>query len=277
MGRNKKKQKKVLVEGSESDEDNSDNNQNSSGAEEPAAADVPASSSGGKKHGKNAPAPVADAPSTAASASSAPATAAAPATVVEEAEVTVTRLGPVKVNYCPACTFPAEMCEYSGMFEKCKPWLAEQLAADEAALLADAEEKGRKRRVLTEHDRIDALLSGKGKKKVDQAVVLEVKVRSGKKKVTLVHGLDLFGHNMEDVARQLKKVFCCGAGVASAAGQLDFIEIQGDFIQQLMDLLPAKYSVPAQCVFYMDGKTKLPAHPEQPSAPQSAPPAAKSS
>lgn len=35
----------------------------------------------------------------------------------------ITRQPPVQVLYCPICTFPAEMCEFSGMYEKCRPWL----------------------------------------------------------------------------------------------------------------------------------------------------------
>lgn len=30
---------------------------------------------------------------------------------------------PVKVLYCPACSLPAEYCEFGPDFEKCKPWL----------------------------------------------------------------------------------------------------------------------------------------------------------
>ena len=249
MGRNKKKGRKALVEGSDiEDSDDSGSDHETKEGEAPAA--PPA-----KKRGAKVVLEPPSAQAGPAAASSAPPSALAePA---QEAPVAVTRLWPQVVTYCPTCTFPAEMCEYSGMFEKCKPWLAEQMAADEASALAEAEEKGRKRRVLTEQERIDGLLSGKGKKKVEQSVVLEVKVRSGKKKVTLVHGLDLFGHNMEDVARQLKKVFCCGAGVTSSPGQLDYLEIQGDFIRQLLDMLPAKYNIPATNLYYMDGKTKI--------------------
>ncbi|KEG07456.1 hypothetical protein DQ04_09741000, partial [Trypanosoma grayi] len=61
----------------------------------------------------------------------------------------VARHEPVEVLYCPICTFPAEMCEYSGMYEQCRPWLLEH-----AKELAEAEERGRKRRALTERDRL---------------------------------------------------------------------------------------------------------------------------
>lgn len=42
---------------------------------------------------------------------------------VEKAVATmvITRQPPVQVLYCPICTFPAEMCEFSGMYEKCRP------------------------------------------------------------------------------------------------------------------------------------------------------------
>lgn len=179
----------------------------------------------------------------------------------EDDDVVITKLEPISVSYCPICSFPAEMCEYSGMFDKCKPWLMEQLAAEEAAALADAEEKGRKRRPLTEHEKLDNLLAGKGKKKIQQVITLDCKTRSGKKRVTIITGLDLFGLNMSDVSRDFKKMFSCGAGIVEEPGQLPAVEVQGDIVSQLCDLLPTKYKIPKEAIFYMDGKTKVQAHP----------------
>lgn len=176
----------------------------------------------------------------------------------DDEDVTITRRTAIEIAYCPACTFPAEMCEYSGVFEKCKPWLAEQLSAAEAALLEGAEEKGRKRKILTEQERVDKILSGTGKKKVDQAIVLDRKTVRGKKKVTTVTGLDLFTVNLTDASREFKKIFSCGAGVVEEVGVLPLIEIQGDVVQQLVELLPKKYpQITVEQIFVMEGKKKV--------------------
>jgi density-regulated protein DRP1 len=176
----------------------------------------------------------------------------------DDDDVIVTRKKAVHVDYCPVCTFPAEMCEYSGVFEKCKPWLMEQLAADEAAKLADAEEKGRKRRILTDQEKLDKILSGTGKKKVDQVIVLDRKTVRGKKKITTIVGLDLFSVNLTDASREFKKIFSCGAGVVEEVGVLPLIEVQGDVIPQLVELLPKKYpQISLAQIFVMDGKQRV--------------------
>lgn len=165
----------------------------------------------------------------------------------------VQRHGGVQVAYCPVCTFPAEMCEYSGMLEECKPWLLEQLDDDaEVERLANAEDKGRKRRMLTEAEKLDALLSGKSGKKVEQEVILESKTRVGRKKTTMIYGLHLFGVNLSEAAIQFKKQFACSVNVASGAGVQDHLDVQGDVVLQLLDLLPSKYNVPKSAIFMKD-------------------------
>ncbi|CUG87541.1 Hypothetical protein, putative [Bodo saltans] len=196
--------------------------------------------------------------SAAAGGSAAPTGAAESDDDSDDDDVTITRKRAIEVAYCPTCTFPAEMCEYSGVFEKCKPWLKEQLDAEEAAALDDASEKGRKRRILTEQEKVDRILAGTGKKKVDQAIVLDRKTIRGKKKVTTVAGLDLFGVNLTDASRDFKKTFSCGAGVVEEVGVLPMIEIQGDVVQQLTEMLPKKYpQISIQQIFVLEGKKKV--------------------
>ncbi|TPP40661.1 Translation initiation factor SUI1 family protein [Leishmania donovani] len=162
----------------------------------------------------------------------------------------------VEVLYCPICTFPAEMCEFSGIVEKCRPWLLEY-----AADLADAEERGRKRRILTEKDRLEAMLEGRGvKKALERIVVLEVEKRTGRRMITSVFGMDLFGFNLKDVSRDWRKRFSCGAGVRAAeeGKHQDCIDIQGNVVDQLADMLITKYRIPKESVYLMEGKKKVP-------------------
>lgn len=211
--------------------------------------------SGGKKGKHTAP------PETTASATrdgSSPAGAAAGddhGGEEDEEPLEVTRQKPVAVLYCPICTFPAEMCEFSGMMEKCRPWLQEH-----AAELADAEERGRRRRILTEKDRLDALVDGRGiKKALQRVVVLEVEKRTGRHMLTTVTGMDLFGHNLKDVSRDWRKSFACGVGVREPeeGKHQNFVEIQGNVMDQLAQLLLTKYKIPKDAVYMMEGKKKV--------------------
>ncbi|AYU79372.1 hypothetical protein, conserved [Leishmania donovani] len=174
----------------------------------------------------------------------------------DEEPLIVTRQRAVEVLYCPICTFPAEMCEFSGIVEKCRPWLLEY-----AADLADAEERGRKRRILTEKDRLEAMLEGRGvKKALERIVVLEVEKRTGRRMITSVFGMDLFGFNLKDVSRDWRKRFSCGAGVRAAeeGKHQDCIDIQGNVVDQLADMLITKYRIPKESVYLMEGKKKVP-------------------
>ncbi|KAG5477166.1 hypothetical protein LSCM4_04383 [Leishmania orientalis] len=167
----------------------------------------------------------------------------------------VTRQRAVEVLYCPICTFPAEMCEFSGMMEKCRPWLQEH-----AAELADAEERGRRRRILTEKDRLEALLEGRGiKKALERIVVLEVEKRTGRRMITSVFGMDLFGFNLKDLSREWRKRFSCGAGVRAAeeGKHQDCIDIQGNLVDQLAEMLVTKYKIPKESVYMMEGKKRV--------------------
>lgn len=167
-----------------------------------------------------------------------------------------TRIPPVEVLYCPNCTFPAEYCEFGGMMDKCRPWLLEH-----AAELADAEDRGRKRRILTEKGRLEAMLEGRGiKKALERIVVIEVEKRTGKRMITSVFGMDLFGFNLKDLSRDWRKRFSCGAGVRSAeeGKHQDCIDIQGNVVADLAEMLVSKYLIPKNAVFTMEGKKKVP-------------------
>ncbi|ESL06794.1 hypothetical protein TRSC58_05527 [Trypanosoma rangeli SC58] len=145
------------------------------------------------------------------------------------------------------------MCEYSGMYEQCRPWLLEH-----AKELAEAEERGRKRRALTERERLERLVQGRGTKKaIERIVLLEVSQRKGRKMTTSVKGLDLFGFNLKDLSREWKKLFSCGAGVTSSEElKQSSIEIQGNVLAQLIEMLPERYNIPKSAIYQMEDKKK---------------------
>nr|CCC94658.1 unnamed protein product [Trypanosoma congolense IL3000] len=169
-------------------------------------------------------------------------------------DIAVELMKPVDVLYCPNCTFPAEMCEFSGMYEQCRPWLLEH-----AKELADAEERGRKRRVLTEAERIKRLLKGtNGKKGLERIVLIDVARRTGSRMTTTVKGLDLFGLNLKDLAREWKKMFSCGVGIKTdEKTEQSIVDIQGSVVTQLVDILPDKYGIPKGSIYRMENKERI--------------------
>lgn len=166
----------------------------------------------------------------------------------EDDELIITREFPVQVLYCPVCTFPAEMCEFSGIMDKCRPWLLEN-----AAELADAEEKGRKRRILTEKDRLESLLHGGAGRKhvITQCVLVELDDKDKRRQLTVVTGLDLFGFNLKDVSKEWRKKFSAGVGVRTfeEKHEQSRLEIQGNVLARVGDSLKDKFMIPKEAIF----------------------------
>lgn len=168
---------------------------------------------------------------------------------------------PIKVMYCPNCTFPIEMCEYSGMFEKCKPFLIELIGEEALAKITD---KGRKRKILTEAEKLEAMLAREGKGKLQKQVTMDVKSRGNGRFTTYVRGLDLFGINMKDICKDFKKAFATGAGIASEPGKLDAVEVQGDFVSEIAEIIMKRFNVPKDSIFKTEGKNTFPLFGERP-------------
>eukprot|EP00697_Spironema_sp_BW2_P010570 gnl/Spiro4/25897_TR12899_c0_g1_i1.p6 gnl/Spiro4/25897_TR12899_c0_g1~~gnl/Spiro4/25897_TR12899_c0_g1_i1.p6 ORF type:complete len:123 (+),score=34.95 gnl/Spiro4/25897_TR12899_c0_g1_i1:601-969(+) len=106
-----------------------------------------------------------------------------------------------------------------------------------------------------------SILPGGKIKKVEEPVVTVCKaVRNKRKCVTTVAGLDRFGGiKLKDAAKIFGRTFSCGASVVkSAAGEADEIDIQGDFKEDVVDLILQRFpAIPASSIFFLDGKTKV--------------------
>merc|ERR1712156_1327449 len=146
---------------------------------------------------------------------------------------------PLVVEYCGNCSMPFEFCENYPDFESCKKWMAdnlpeqlEKLTTEEAADGADGDEKKRQKR------------GGKGMKKakkkeadVEKKIVLSIAPRGKKKAVTVVQGLKTFGIDLKVASKFFGQKFACGASITGD----DEIVIQGDFKDDLFDLIPEKW------------------------------------
>jgi density-regulated protein DRP1 len=190
---------------------------------------------------------------------------------------------PLMVPYCSVCGLPAEVHEYHSrsQFDKCKKWMAvncpelfpevfpEEAAAKLEALKLTEEVSGDEKSsgagpaVVDGDDdgvKVAVPIEQKGtvgkKKKLPAEIVIMLAQRKGKKQVTLVYGLDLFGIKLSDAAKAAKKKFATGASVARSADNRDIIEIQGTRQEDFAELVHKVFGVPKVSIFVVDPKTK---------------------
>ncbi|KAG2434404.1 hypothetical protein HYH02_012416 [Chlamydomonas schloesseri] len=161
---------------------------------------------------------------------------------------------PRVVEYDPITGVPAEFNEYLPKdCEEYKKWKA----AQEAALAGEGVDK---LTVKEKPEEEKKLPGGKTKKKSKPQVVVSVAQRQKNKSTTTVAGLELFGVKLSEAGKLFGKKFACGASVVKTASGTEQIEMQGDFLQQIPELLLKNYkNITKEDVFYVDmadGKKK---------------------
>nr|ACO10260.1 Density-regulated protein [Caligus rogercresseyi] len=146
---------------------------------------------------------------------------------------------PLKVEYCGNCSMPTEFCKFYPDYDGCKAWLKKNLPDQFSQLdigsdKEDGDEESKKRQKR----------GGKGmmkaKKKdadVEQKICLSIAPRGKKKAVTVVQGLKTFGVDLKVASKFFGQKFACGASITGD----DEIVIQGDFKDDLFDLIPEKW------------------------------------
>ena len=82
-------------------------------------------------------------------------------------------------------------------------------------------------------------------------VLSRVQRRNKRKFVTIVQGLETFGHKLKTAGKQLGKRFACGAAVSRNDAGKDEIVIQGDCLSDLPKLLSEKYEVPIENMYVL--------------------------
>ncbi|KAL6747867.1 translation initiation factor SUI1 [Haematococcus lacustris] len=104
------------------------------------------------------------------------------------------------------------------------------------------------------------LPGGKVKKKQKPQVLIETNTRNKKKMVTTVSGLELFGVKLADASKIFGKKFACGCSVVKSATGTEQIDMQGDFLHPLAELLVKTYgksnAMTKETIYYMDEKKK---------------------
>ncbi|KAI0556909.1 Translation initiation factor SUI1 [Gracilaria domingensis] len=173
---------------------------------------------------------------------------------------------PLTVLYCSVCGLPAELHEFHSrsQFEKCSGWLRKnapqyfpELFPDECAARLEAlklaEQTGVSPPLLPcEEPQSDApkvavpieqKTSGGKKKKTPAHIILALGQRKGKKQVTIVYGLDLFGIKLKDAAKAAKRKFATGSSITMSPDNREVIEIQGSRQQDFAQLVHEAWGV----------------------------------
>ncbi|XP_040578774.1 density-regulated protein homolog [Lepeophtheirus salmonis] len=147
---------------------------------------------------------------------------------------------PLQVDYCENCSMPLEFCEYYPDYEGCKKWLEKTMPDKFAALGLNGEEDGGDEEAKKRQKR-----GGKGmlkaKKKdqdIEKKISLFIAPRGKRKAVTVVQGLKTFGVDLKVASKFFGQKFACGSSITGD----DEIVIQGDFKDDLFDLIPEKWS-----------------------------------
>ncbi|XP_061362782.1 translation machinery-associated protein 22 [Gastrolobium bilobum] len=186
---------------------------------------------------------------------------------------------PVSVLYCAVCSLPPEYCEFGSDFDKCKPWLIQNVPDIYPDLLKEVNVKEADKVAdklqstglssgasdgaassATKQEEVKRLPGGKIKKKDKQEVVIEKVIRNKRKCITTVKGLELFGVKLSDASKKLGKKFATGASVVKGPTEKDQIDVQGDIAYDIVEFITETWpDVPESAIFFIEDGRKVPA------------------
>ncbi|XP_027336481.1 translation machinery-associated protein 22 isoform X2 [Abrus precatorius] len=186
---------------------------------------------------------------------------------------------PVRAMYCGVCSLPPEYCEFGSDFDKCKPWLIQNVPDLYPDLLKEANEKEADKvadklqsTVISsggsdgaassapKQEEVKRLPGGKIKKKEKQEVVIEKVIRNKRKCITTVKGLELFGVKLSDASKKLGKKFATGASVVKGPTEKEQIDVQGDIAYDIVEFITETWpDVPETAIFFIEDGRKVPA------------------
>lgn len=185
---------------------------------------------------------------------------------------------PVRVQYCGVCSLPPEYCEFGSDFDKCKPWLIQNVPDLYPNLIKEANDKEADRVAdklqgtgissgagdgaasSAPKEEVKRLPGGKIKKKEKQEVIIEKVVRNKRKCITTVKGLELFGVKLSDASKKLGKKFATGASVVKGPTEKEQIDVQGDIAYDIVEFITDTWpDVPEAAIFFIEDGRKVPA------------------
>lgn len=154
------------------------------------------------------------------------------------------------VVYCQICTYPTEYCSFGSTFTRCKEWLLnnypqlyrelyseERLAEATENLSLEEKEKAEKEQKKREAKQ-EAKESREQQKKLASKVTVKSMERNKRKHVTVITGLEQFGYaDLKSLAKIFGQKFATGSSVTKNASQQSEITVQGEHIDEVLDLL----------------------------------------
>jgi len=163
-----------------------------------------------------------------------------------------------ELEYCPTCGLPPDFCVFGPSWKQCQPWCLENYPQYYPNLLGKSIDDAKKTAAEVEaKGKVKELPGGKIKRSASPSIQIKKMSRGGRKCVTSVAGLELFSVKLDEAAKKFKNKFACGAAVVKGDNGLpDTVDIQGDFYEELSELITKDFKVPTAKISFEDGGTK---------------------
>ncbi|KAI9223276.1 mitochondrial translation initiation factor [Blastocladiella britannica] len=152
------------------------------------------------------------------------------------------------VLYCDICSLPPEYCEFNTTQKKCKDWLQGAYPELFEQLYNAVGEAGVENLTLTPaskpkdtSDKLERKLEAAAEKKRKAQVVIKTEKRKGKKVVTVITGLEVFGVDLKAASKLFAQKFATGSSTGKSAEGLGEIVIQGDVPDEVMELIVDRF------------------------------------
>ncbi|ELP93131.1 Density-regulated protein, putative [Entamoeba invadens IP1] len=157
---------------------------------------------------------------------------------------------------CPFCHIPKEYCEFGPNAKKCKKAQAE--TEEQAKEVPKEEEPKQEGAVETtpteakepEKEEQKEVKKEQAKKKATHNTIKITNVKRNKKQsVTKISGVKAFGLKQQDVSKFISKKFSVGAAIDKTQN-IDCINIQGDFVREVADILHDQFKIDLDNIEY---------------------------
>eukprot|EP01132_Coremiostelium_polycephalum_P009178 gene9178-11251_t len=199
-------------------------------------------------------------------------------------------MNPIQVDYCKVCGLPKEYCEFGPSPAEClkvngpmtsatadnnTPTTIENTTTTSTTTTSGGDNAEKKLQELkiaddSQEDHTTTTASsdatapaaatapGKKKKEVKHEVIIETTKRNKKKHVTTISGLENYGVKLSDASKHMAKKFSCGCSVVKTATGGEEIDIQGDFQDELIEMILEKWTtVPESDIYLIVEKKKV--------------------
>jgi len=152
----------------------------------------------------------------------------------------------MEVEYCEQCSCPLEYCEYASCARVAAARLEQVKLSASASASASVETSASA--VEGHEDDVKAVDDGSSTGKVSKKskgkskeVVITRLSRNRKKMITNVAGLDAFDVDLKEASKMFGKKFACGCSITKGPTLKDELDLQGDYSEQLGELILSKY------------------------------------